>query len=85
MFTIRTILKSLILNGFLACLLLTTHAHAGLNKWVDEKGQVHYGDRVPAKYLTKEHSLLSEQGVTLRTSEAHKTEEELNEAEKSVL
>ena len=67
------------------CFLLPFNAvQAGLNKWVDEKGNVHYGDRVPADYLKKEHSLLNEQGVTLSTKKAMKTDEEL-EAEKKQL
>lgn len=70
------------LISFIATLLLSPCAYAGLNKWVDEKGQVHYGDRVPSKYLSKEHSLLNAQGVTVRTSEALKTEEEQSKDEK---
>jgi len=66
----------------IASLLVTPCTYAGLSKWVDEKGQTHYGDRVPSKYLSKEHSLLNEQGVTLRTSKALKTEEELTDEKK---
>ena len=54
-------------------------AHAALNKWVDEKGQVHYGDRVPPKYLKKERKVLNEQGVVVRETSAQKTKEELLE------
>lgn len=64
------------------CLLASTYAQAGLNKWVDKKGQVHYGDRVPSEYINKEHSLLNEQGVTIRTTEKQKTDSELNNEEK---
>ena len=71
-------------NGFIACLLIPTCVQAGLNKWQDEKGQVHYGDRVPAEYLRKEHSELNEHGVTVKTSEAMKTEAELNEQQKKL-
>lgn len=77
----NTKLKKLLLNGMLANFLLVPSAQAGLNKWVDEKGHIHYGDRVPSQYLSKEHSQLNEQGVTLRTSKAMKTEAELSEAE----
>ncbi|MCW9013431.1 MAG: DUF4124 domain-containing protein [Gammaproteobacteria bacterium] len=51
--------------------------HAALNKWVDDKGQVHYGDRVPAEYLKKERAVLNEQGVIVRETKAAKTKEEL--------
>lgn len=50
---------------------------AGLNKWVDEKGQVHYGDRVPSKYLNQQRETLNEQGVVVKQHEAAKTDEEL--------
>jgi len=73
----KTIQKNFFYNGFIAYLLIPTCVQAGLNKWYDEKGQVHYGDRVPAEYLHKEYSELNEQGVTVKTSEAMKTEEEL--------
>ena len=52
-------------------------SYAALNKWVDEEGKVHYGDRVPPKYLKKEREVLNEQGVIIRKHEAPKTEEEL--------
>ncbi len=59
------------------CLLIPSCVHAGLNKWEDDKGQIHYGDRVPTEFLRKPHSLLNEQGVTVHTSEAMKTHKEL--------
>jgi len=83
MFNTKTNLKQLLLSSTIANFLFLSCAHAGLNKWVDEKGQVHYGDRIPAKYLGKEHSQLNEQGVTLRTSKALKTDEEISAEESS--
>jgi len=71
----------LLLSGLFASLLFIPSAFAGFNKWKDDKGQVHYGDRVPPEYLRKEHSLLNEQGITVRTSEAMKTEEEESAAQ----
>lgn len=41
-------------------------AHGALNKWVDEEGVTHYGDRVPAKYLKQKRAVLNEQGVVVR-------------------
>jgi len=77
----ETTLKQLLLSSMVANLLVLPCAYAGLNKWVDEKGQIHYGDRVPSRYLSKEHSQLNEQGVTLRTSKALKTDKELSAEE----
>jgi len=78
MFRPKTYLNKLLLSSMIANFLLLPCAYAGLNKWVDEKGQIHYGDRVPSKYLSKEHSQLNEQGVILRTNKALKTEKELS-------
>jgi len=71
-----------ILSGIVACLLMSFSVYAGLKKWIDDDGHVHYGDRVPSEYLRKEHSILNEQGVTIRKSEAMKTDDELSEEEK---
>lgn len=54
-------------------------AHAKLYKWVDENGQTHFGDKIPARYLAKEHKELNAQGATVKTHDAAKTEEELVE------
>ena len=49
---------------------------AKMYKWVDENGQVHFGDRIPTKYLVKEHDELNEHGVKTRHREAAKTPEQ---------
>lgn len=51
----------LILSGMAA------GAQAAMNKWVDDKGQVHYGDEVPAEYLNQKRAVLNEQGVVVKT------------------
>jgi hypothetical protein len=45
-------------------------------RWVDENGVVHYGDRVPPQYATKESSILNKQGVEVGRNEAQKTPEQ---------
>lgn len=70
----KLILSSIIL----ANLLITPYAHASMKKWVDEDGQVHYGDRVPFQYLRNEHSELNQQGVTINRSKKMKSERELS-------
>jgi hypothetical protein len=52
---------------------------AGMKKWIDEDGQVHYGDRVPPEYLRGEHSVINEQGIEVRKNAAMKTEAELKQ------
>ncbi len=51
-------------------------------RWVDENGQVHYGDRVPPEYANKERLQLDDQGRTIKVYEAPKTPEEKAEAQR---
>ncbi len=64
-----------------ASLTLTFPAHA-LKKWVDEHGNVHYGDRVPPQYLKKEHETLNEEGIVIRKAKARKSDEQIAEEER---
>jgi hypothetical protein len=52
-------------------------AAAELFRWVDAQGKVHYSDRMPAELAGEEHSLLTEDGIKLRTIERAKTDEEV--------
>ena len=51
-------------------------------KWVDENGQTQFGDRIPPRYLVKEHEELNEQGVTIKHKEAAKTAAQKAEAQR---
>ncbi|MFV2005102.1 MAG: DUF4124 domain-containing protein [Gammaproteobacteria bacterium] len=51
-------------------------AQAKMYKWVDENGQMHFGDKVPIQYMAKEHDELNEQGVVIKHQEAAKTPEQ---------
>jgi hypothetical protein len=62
----------------------TTFANAGADskdkityRWVDEQGEVHYGDRIPPQYAQKEGAVLNSRGVEVRHLEAQKTPEQL--------
>jgi hypothetical protein len=50
-------------------------------KWVDENGEIQYGDRVPPRYATVERSVINDQGRTIKVYEAAKTPEEKAEAQ----
>ena len=63
--------------GLCAVMLVSQSVQAGLNKWVDEEGQVHYGDRVPAKYLKKDREILNDQGVVVKKYKARLSREDL--------
>lgn len=45
-------------------------------RWVDDNGQVHYGDRVPPQYVNKERQEINGQGRLVKIYEAQKTPEE---------
>ncbi|HSH84443.1 MAG TPA: DUF4124 domain-containing protein [Guyparkeria sp.] len=52
---------------------------ARLFKWVDEHGNVHYGDKVPPQYSKQERKVLNDQGVQVDTLEAAKTPAQIAE------
>lgn len=54
-----------------------------LYKWVDDKGETHYGDRIPPEYAQQGHTELNKQGVTINTTEGAKTEEQLAEEQRN--
>jgi len=56
--------KIVLLASFL---LLSSVSHAGLYRWVDDTGKVHYSDKVPVAASKKTHSELSESGVVKKT------------------
>lgn len=57
-------------------------AQAKLFKWKDENGQIHYGDRIPARYLNKERQELNNQGAVIGTVDRALTAEESAEKRK---
>jgi Domain of unknown function (DUF4124) len=79
---------ALVLLASAAVLASSTVSAAGSNsgavtyRWVDENGVVHYGDRVPPQYATKESVLLNKQGVEVGHTEAQKSPEQLAEDER---
>ncbi|MGI9258476.1 MAG: DUF4124 domain-containing protein [Gammaproteobacteria bacterium] len=53
-----------------------------LYRWVDENGQVHYGDHVPPAYSTQDHEVLNDHGVSIRSIDGAATDEELAEQDR---
>ena len=67
----------------LATLLIATSASAERTfKWIDNEGQVHYGNNVPPEYAKTERKVINEQGRTVRVYEAAKTPEQRAAAKK---
>lgn len=50
-----------------------------LYKWVDENGEVHFGDSIPAEYAELQREVVNEHGITVDVMAAKKTDEELAE------
>lgn len=77
MFITRSLYRSCFLATLSVSVLCVSPLQAaGTKKWVDEQGQVHYGDRVPTEYLRGEHSVINDQGIEVRKNAAMKTEAE---------
>jgi hypothetical protein len=71
--------KWLLAVNFAVAGLGLAHAQAPKDKgtvayrWVDEKGVVHYGDRIPAQDTEKERTILNREGVEVGKLDAQKT------------
>ena len=66
-----------ILAAGLSCAAISMNVDARLYKWVDENGNVHYGDRLPASQVGKHHEELTSSGVKAKENKRQKTQEEL--------
>lgn len=65
----RWLLPALIVGVVL--FVIATAAHAGLYKWTDDKGVVHYSDRLPADAVNRANVELNREGIAIRkTSKA---------------
>ena len=67
-----------------AAALASGTAHAETFKWTDEKGTVHYGERVPPEYVNRSSSVLNKQGVTVRKTDAALTPEQIRSREEQL-
>lgn len=54
-------MNKMVLLGFL--LLLSTVSNAGMYRWVDDSGKVHYSDKMPVSVSKKVHSELTGDGI----------------------
>jgi len=61
----------------LLLLLVAGNVDAQLYRWVDDKGQVQFGDRIPPQYSKNGHEVLSEDGRVIEQVEREKTKEEI--------
>ena len=62
------------------CLLLPAVAHGGkLYRWVDDDGNIHYTDRMPASATDEEHEVMDERGTVMERRESREVERERRE------
>lgn len=73
-FALLTLSAVILFNPFVA--------QAKMYKWVDDEGNMHFGDRIPAQYLVKEHQELNERGITMKHKKAALTPEEKEDAKR---
>ena len=52
---------------------------AKLYKWVDDTGQIRYGDSIPPQFARKSNQTLNNQGIVVEQKEAAKTREQIAE------
>ena len=72
-----------VFSALLSCTLLYGPvAVAGMYKWLDDEGEIHYGNSVPPEFAGKERRELNERGRTIKIHDAAKTPEEIAEAER---
>ena len=73
--------RSVLLAGFLLILALTCaaarDAHGATYKWVDDKGIVHYSDKMPADAVNRAHVELDRQGVAFKKIDPALTAEQV--------
>jgi hypothetical protein len=82
-----TDMKTLKRYASLALFAFTCLSSAGvqagkLYKWVDENGQVRYGDAIPAKYAKKSNETLNKEGIVVDHKAAAKTRAQIAEEER---
>lgn len=61
----------------------SAYAEGGkIHKWVDDKGVTHYGDKMPAKDVHRDNSVLNNQGVVIKRNQVSNINKD--EVDKSV-
>jgi hypothetical protein len=70
------IIRRLPLLAIAAALACAGFAHAATYKWVDEKGVVHYSDKVPPEAMDKSNVELNKQGIPVKRNDPPPTAEQ---------
>ncbi len=78
-FTLTIAIGTLLLLG---SLIESATAAQKLYRWVDENGEVHYGDRVPPEEVKLDREVLNSSGITVKKLPREMTEEEQVEVQR---
>jgi hypothetical protein len=70
------VLAMLIASAGFANAASTTKNGSVSYRWIDENGVVHYGDRIPPQYSSKERTILNKRGVEVGRLDAQRTPEQ---------
>ncbi len=62
-------MKKIVLLASASIILLTSFSQAGLYRWVDESGKVHFSDKVPVVATRKAVSEVNKNGVVKKTTD----------------
>jgi hypothetical protein len=74
--TVALVVASLLLGSFAAAQQRSSGEKRPTYRWVDDRGVVHYGDRIPSEYVRGETAVLNSQGVAVSVRPAQKTPEQ---------
>ena len=67
---------AILLLALAATLALVAPVHAATYKWVDDKGMVHYSDKVPPEAMDKTNVELNKQGIAIKRNDPPPTAEQ---------
>lgn len=73
----RFFILQILISTYAVLSCLSSTADAGTYRWVDENGQVHYGDHMPTSDTDRAYSVINKQGVTVDSVGKAKTKEQL--------
>jgi hypothetical protein len=75
----RFFILPILISAYATLSCLSFPAYANTFRWVDDKGQVHYGDHIPPGVEDRAYSEINKEGVTINSVEKAKTKEQLAE------
>lgn len=78
----RFFILPILISAHVTLSCLSFPAYANTFRWVDDKGQVHYGDHIPPGVEDQAYSVINKEGVTINSVEKAKTKEQLAEEQR---